>query len=165
MLRLVKPPIQSAVPDPGLSSLELAQDVLARIERANEYARSRKHRFRRRSSAVRVGVLAMSATSTIILGWQTLNVWTGLAFSLVALTTVVSALEPFFAWRSRWVLMEETQSRFYLLRDDLSFYIASHKADELDANHIEKAFHEYQTIWDRLGEQWLEYRRAADRGA
>jgi hypothetical protein len=159
----VKPPIQSAVPDPGLSPLELARDVLDRIEKANKYARSRKYRFRRRSSSVRVGVLAMSAASTIILGWQTLDIWTGLAFSLVALTTVVNALEPFFAWRSRWVLMEETQYRLYRLRDDLMFYIASHEPDQLDTTKIEKTFRDYQTIWDQLGDQWLEYRRAADR--
>lgn len=33
----------------------------------------------------------MSATSTIILGWQDLNVWTGLAFSLIALTFYLAA--------------------------------------------------------------------------
>lgn len=34
------PPIQSAAPKPGLTPLELAQDLVARIEQGNAYARS-----------------------------------------------------------------------------------------------------------------------------
>ena len=155
----MKPPIQSAVPDPGLSPLELARDVLSRIETANTYARTRKHRFRWRSSAVRLSVLAMSTASTIILGLQPLNAWTGTAFSLVALTTVANALEPFFAWRSRWVLMEETQYRLYRLRDELTFYLAARREDEVEPATIAEMFQQYQEIWDQLGNRWLEYRR------
>jgi hypothetical protein len=157
----VTEPIQSEIPKPGLTSLQLAQDVLARIEKANSYARSRKARYRRRSSIVKIVALAMSATSTIILGWQDLDFWTGLAFSLVALLTVVSAVEPFFAWRSRWVLMEETQYRLYRLRDELSFYLAANQPAELDPAKITGFFQEYQDIWAQLGDRWLEYRRPA----
>ncbi len=158
--RRVKPPIQSDPPTPGLSPLELAQDVLARIEKANEYARNRKFRFRRRAVSIRLVALALSATSTIILGLQNLDGWTGTAFALVAVVTVVSALEPFFAWRSLWVLMEEVQSRFYRLRDDLGFYIASTPADELDVEVIRAKFDDYQRVWDLVGQRWLAYRRA-----
>jgi hypothetical protein len=65
---------------------------LPRIERANTYARS----------------LALPVVSTIILGLRNLSGWAGGAFALVAVVTAVSALEPFSAWRDRWVLMEET---------------------------------------------------------
>jgi hypothetical protein len=34
------------------------------------------------------------ATSTIILGLQNVTGWTGLAFALVVMVTIVSALEP-----------------------------------------------------------------------
>lgn len=144
--------------------VELAQDVLARIEEANSYARERKRRFRRRSATVKVGALVLSATSTIILGWQDLDFWTGLAFSLVALMTVVNAFEPFFAWRSRWVLMEETQYRFYRLKDDLSYYIAGRGPEELDPDVITKFFDDYQRIWDQQSDRWMEYRRTAITG-
>ena len=110
---------------PGLTTSELAQDLLARIERGNAYARSRKNRFRSSSSAVRIVSLALTVASTIILGLQDLNAWTGTAFSLVAIVTAVNTLEPFFAWRSRWVLMEEAQYKFYRLRDELTYYIAA----------------------------------------
>jgi Protein of unknown function (DUF4231) len=156
-------PIQSDVPVPGLTPPELALDILSRIERGNTYARSRKRRFRARSSAIRVVSLILSVTSTIILGLQTLNAWTGAAFALVAVVTTVNALEPFFAWRDRWVLMEETQYRFYRLRDELTYYIAATKPDHLNEGKLKKVFDEYQMIWDQLGSRWMEYRRVGGR--
>jgi len=152
-------PIQSAPPKPGLGPLELAQDVLARIEMGNEYARSRKNRFRLRATGIRLLALIFSATSTIILGLQNLDGWTGTAFALVALVTVASALESFFAWRPLWVLMEEVQSRFYRLRDELGYYVASTPPDELDPAVIREKFDEYQEIWDLVRQRWLKYRR------
>lgn len=117
MMRNTEPAIQSAVPSPGLTPLELAQDLLSRIDQGNKYARSKKRQFRFSSSTVRWISLLLAVASTIILGLQNLNVWTGTAFALIAIVTTVNTLEPFFAWRSRWVLMEDTQSRFYSLRD------------------------------------------------
>jgi hypothetical protein len=123
---------QYAVPSGGLTTAELAQDLLSRIERGSVYARSRKNRFRVRSSSVKVASLVLSVASTIILGLQKLNPWTGIAFSLIAIVTVVNTLEPFFAWRLLWVLMENTQYRFYRLRDELTYYIAATPSDQLD---------------------------------
>jgi Protein of unknown function (DUF4231) len=154
-------PIQSDVPSPGLTPLELAQDLLSRIEQGNRYARSKKRQFRYSSSTVRLISLLLAVTSTIILGLQQLNVWTGTAFALIAIVTTVNSLEPFFAWRSRWVLMEETQSRFYSLRDDLTYYIASNKPDQLEEARIRQFFDSYQQIWDQLSNRWMEYRRAS----
>jgi hypothetical protein len=155
-------PIQSAVPASGLTMAELAQDLLSRIERGNAYARSRKNRFRYRSSFVKVISLILSVAATIILGLQKLNLWTGIAFSLVATVTVVNTLEPFFAWRSLWVLMENTQYKFYRLRDELTYYIAATQPDQLDEAEIRAMFEEYQRIWDQIGNRWMEYRRAAE---
>ena len=147
------------MPRPGLTPSELAQDVLARIEQGNAYARSRKNRFRSSSSVVRMVSLLLTVTSTIILGLQNLNVWTAVAFSLVAAVTAVNTLEPFFAWRSRWVLMEEAQHKFYRLRDEIAYYIAANQPDQLDESKIRSMFDEYQQIWDQLSSRWMEYRR------
>ena len=152
-------PIQPDVPRSGLTPSELAHDLLARIDQGNAYARTRKKRFRSFSSTVRLISLGMSAASTIILGLQNLNVWTSVGFSLVAMVTVVSALEPFFAWRSRWVLMEEAQYKFYRLRDELTFYSAATKDSELNPAEIRRMFDEYQNVWEELSGRWLEYRR------
>lgn len=153
-------PIQSAVPSPGLSPLELAQDLLSRIERGNTYARTRKKRFRRSSTVIRLTSLSLLVASTIILGLQDLKFWAGLGFALVAVVTVVNTLEPFFAWRARWVLMEETQYQFYRLRDDLTYYLASTSPNEVDPTKIRAMFEEYQQIWEQLGKRWLEFRRS-----
>jgi hypothetical protein len=155
-------PILSAVPSAGLTTAELAADLLSRIERGNDYARSRKNRFRWRSSSIKVTSLVLSVAATIILGLQKLNSWTGIAFSLVAVVTVVNTLEPFFAWRSLWVLMENTQYRFYRLRDELTFYIAATPPDQLDEAKIRAMFDEYQRIWDQIGNRWMEYRRVSE---
>ncbi|MCM0674669.1 DUF4231 domain-containing protein [Micromonospora phytophila] len=157
-------PIQSEVPRPALEPLELALDLVHRIERGNQYARSRKRNFIRRASLVRLASLTLSVASTIILGLQNLEFWTGLAFALVAVATVVNTVEPFFAWRSRWVLMEECQYKFYRLRDEVTYYIASNKPEELEAAKIRAMFDQYQGIWDELGSRWLEYRRSGSPG-
>ncbi|QFZ18021.1 SLATT domain-containing protein [Saccharothrix syringae] len=154
---------RAPAPKAGLTPHELALDLLARIDRARDYGRSRKTTFRRRSTALKVGLLALSATATIILGWQDLDFWTGLAFSLVALTTVFAALEPFFAWRSLWVLMEESQYRFHRLYDELAHYLAATPTGEVDAARVEAMFREYQETWAAVSTRWLEFRRISDR--
>ncbi|MER5267203.1 SLATT domain-containing protein [Actinosynnema sp. NPDC002837] len=147
----------------GLSPHELALDLLGRIDRARDYGRERAARFSRRATALKVGLLTMSATATIILGWQDLDFWTGLAFSLVALTTVFAVLEPYFAWRPLWVLMEESISRFHRLHDDVSHYLADTPSDRVDAAKVAEMFAEYQAIWDRQNTRWGEFRRISDR--
>ncbi|MEV7550087.1 DUF4231 domain-containing protein [Amycolatopsis sp. NPDC089917] len=158
--RRLKPPIQSALPRPGLTPLELAHDLVERIEQGTKYARVRKRRFRTRSVILRILALLLSATSTVILGLQNLNPWTGTAFALVAVVTVVNVFEPFFAWRSLWVLMEEGQYKFYRLRDELTYYIASTPPEELDPAVLRERFDQYQAIWDLVGNSWLKYRQA-----
>jgi hypothetical protein len=147
------------MPRPGLSPAELAQDLVTLIDQGNAYARSRKNRFRSSSSVVKMVSLGLTVASTIILGLQKLNVWTGIAFSLVAVVTAVNTLEPFFAWRSRWVLMEEAQYKFYRLRDELTYYISSNQPDQLDGSKLHAMFDVYLQIWDQLSNRWMEYRR------
>jgi hypothetical protein len=147
------------MPRPGLSPAELAQDLVTLIDQGNAYARSRKNRFRSSSSVVKMVSLGLPVASTIILGLQKLNVWTGIAFSLVAVVTAVNTLEPFFAWRSRWVLMEEAQYKFYRLRDELTYYISSNQPDQLDGSKLHAMFDVYLQIWDQLSNRWMEYRR------
>jgi hypothetical protein len=43
----------------------------------------------------------------------------------VASVTVLGALETFFNWRSRLVLMEEAQYRLNRLRDEIDYYLAA----------------------------------------
>ncbi len=103
--------------------------------------------------------LGLSAASTVILGLQSLNARADLALPFVALVTLLGAVEPFFNWRSRWVLMEEAQYRFQRLADDLEYLAASTAVDDLTFDQLGEVFDRYQTIWDDLGRTWLEHRR------
>jgi hypothetical protein len=58
--------------------------------------------------------------------------------------------------------MENTQYRFYRLRDELTYYIAATPSDQLDEARIHSMFNEYQRIWDQLGNRWMEFRRVPD---
>ncbi|WP_214405469.1 SLATT domain-containing protein [Pseudonocardia lacus] len=149
----------------GLPPDELATLLLSWVEAGNEYARERKRRFTRRSSTLRVAILTLSAASTIILGLQNLDFWSSVGFTLTALVTVTSAVEPFFAWRFRWVLMEEAQYEFYRIADELRFLVAGSEAGTVPRDSIDRLYDNYQMVWQRLSQQWLEHRRLAGGGS
>jgi len=84
-----------------------------------DWADSRKARFRTRASSAKVAALALAAASTVVLGIPAIPNRAAIALPMVALVTLISALEPFFNWRSRWVLMEETQYRLNRIREEV----------------------------------------------
>jgi hypothetical protein len=106
--------------------------------------------------------LGLSAASTVILGLQDLDFWASLGFSLVALSTVVAAVEPFFNWRSRWVLMEEAQYELRRIRDELDYLLATHGDGELRSEDIEPFFQRCQQVWRQTSTRWLDQRRRGE---
>ncbi|MFF3763037.1 SLATT domain-containing protein [Streptomyces sp. NPDC001922] len=146
-------------PDAGPSPRDVAALLLDKIREGTDYTRGKKKRFGLSASVTKVATLVLSAASTVILGLQNLNAWAGLALACVALVTLLGAVEPFFNWRSRWVLMEEAQYRFQRLADDLEYLVATTAADELTFHQLGEIFGRYQTIWDDLSRTWLEHRR------
>lgn len=143
----------------GLSPYEAAIQLRSWTINANNYSRSRKARFRALSSGIKVLSLVVSGSATIILGLQHLTFWAGLGFSLVALITVINAAEPFFNWRSRWVLAEEAQHRFYQLQADLEYLVATRPKEKLQMEDLADFYKRYQDIWNTFAEKWLEERR------
>ena len=143
-----------------LSPDELLTWLKAKIAEALSYTRIRRRRFRRGSIAVRLLSLLLSGASTVILGLQNLTFWASLAFSLVAVTTVLSAIEPFFNWRSRWVLMEDMQARLHRLDNDLTYLVAKTGADGLAPDQLDPYFDRLQGIWEDTSSAWLESRQA-----
>jgi hypothetical protein len=103
--------------------------------------------------------LVLSGAATIILGLQNLTLWAGLGFSLVALTTVVNAVEPFFNWRSQWVLAEEAQHGFYRLQEDLEYLVATRRPEELKVDDLEEFYNKYKKTWNEFSKKWLVNRR------
>lgn len=144
----------------GLSPIDVALELREDINKGNRYARRKKRSFRGAASTVKLTSLALSAAATIILGLQNLGTWAGLGFSLVAVTTVINAVEPFFNWRSRWVLMEEMQYRFYRLRDDLDYYLSKTPPDQVATEQLDHFFETYQELWNDVSQRWLEQRHS-----
>jgi hypothetical protein len=109
--------------------------------------------------------LLLSAAATIILGLQDLNFWSSVGFSLTALVTLASAIEPFFAWRFRWVLMEEAQYEFLRIADDIKYHLGCHPAGSLTRETVDDLYDRYQVAWEKLSRQWLDHRRLAGAGS
>lgn len=122
---------------------------------------SRKKRFRRRAAWVRVGILALTAASTVILGIPAIDQRAAIALPLVAGVTFLAGLDAFFNWRSRWFLMEETQYRLNRVRDEVDFSLVSEAPEALTQGDFARAFREQQDIWGDVSRRWVGFRRAA----
>jgi hypothetical protein len=144
------------------SSIKLAKMLVEWTDGGIEYTRNRRSTFRRLASANRLASLVLSAAATVILGLQVLTFETGVAFAMIATVTTLNGIEPFFNWRSRWILMEEAQHEFHRLQDRLNFYIARSGTEQLDLATLQVHFDDYERIWRQLGDRWLEYRRASE---
>ena len=75
------------------------------------------------------------------------------------LVTLITALEPFFNWRSRWVLMEEIQYRLNLMRDQIDYYLVTTPTADLDRDHLHRFFTSRLDIWTDASRRWVEFRR------
>jgi hypothetical protein len=157
-----EPPVRESILDWHARDLEAtAREMERLIAESISYTRRRRGFFRGWASAIRIAAVGLSATATVILGLQDLNAWTGLAFSLTALVTALGALEPFFNFRSIWVLLEEAQAKHHRLQDDLRFYLSHTPNDKLDEHELEKYHQRFQQIWREMESAWLQERRSA----
>jgi hypothetical protein len=125
-----------------------------------DWVDSRKKRFRTRASGVRIAALALTAASTVVLGirWDP-GRQTSIALPMVALVTMLGALESFFNWRSRWVLMEESLYRLNRLRDEMDYYLVATPTDALENTKFAEYFQEQQVIWADVSRRWVEFRK------
>lgn len=123
-----------------------------------DWADSRKARFRRRASYVRLTALTAAALSTIVLGIEAIPNRTAIALPMVALVTLLGALEAFFSWRSRWVLMEETQYRLNRLRDEMDYYLVVTPSGNMKQKALDQFFEQQQLIWADVSRRWIEFR-------
>ncbi|WP_290049722.1 DUF4231 domain-containing protein [Amycolatopsis solani] len=124
-----------------------------------DWADTRKRRFRRRASIVRVTVLLLTASSTVVLGIQQIPARASIALPMVALVTVLGGLETFFNWRSRWVLMEETRYNLNRIRDEMDYYLVGTPTAELSRERLQEFFTRHQETWSDASRQWVEFRR------
>ncbi|WP_405908140.1 DUF4231 domain-containing protein [Streptomyces sp. NBC_00828] len=147
----------------GLPPVELARWVQGQLTAGMAWSESRRARFRRSASLVKLLSLAFSVASTVILGLQDLNFWASLAFSLGAVGVAVNAVEPFFNWRARWVLMEESEVRLRRIRDELDYLLVRTAPDLIRVEDVDPFFQRAQEVWADISRRWLDQRHADQR--
>jgi hypothetical protein len=124
----------------------------------------KKHRKenQRRASIIKVSTLVFSSLATILLGVQ-LNIQESIlknvAFVFSAIVTLLNAMEPFFNFRALWIEHEQGLANMYRLQNDLDFYLAGRKTEDIDPNKIEVFRKRYEEIWNSLNENYIRFRR------
>ncbi|MDT4971296.1 MAG: hypothetical protein QOG22_1439 [Pseudonocardiales bacterium] len=78
--------------------------------------------------------------------------------STLILREALGTFEAFINWRPRWVLMEETQYRLNLLRDNMDYYLVTTPADGLSKQQLDLFYAEQQLIWADAGRRWVQFR-------
>lgn len=149
---------------PGTTPLELADRVRTRLKYALTYGRDSRRGWRFWATTVRLAVLGLSAFATVTLGLASLTGAAAYGFIASALVTTVSAVEPFFNWRSRWVMADEAIAQWYTIEDELLLYVAGTRAEDLSVERITRLDEARQAVWDRFSTQWLIERRRPDAG-
>lgn len=140
-----------------LSPREIAVHFRDLVSADMDWADSRKVRFRRSASRVKLWSLILAGLSTVVLGIEAIPGRSWVALPLVATVTVLGSLEAFFNWRSRWVLMEETQYRLNRLRDEMDYYLTVTPSAEVQREALDRFFAEQQ-IWNDVSRRWIEFR-------
>jgi hypothetical protein len=146
-----------------LSPREVAVHFRDLVSADMDWADSRKVRFRRSASRVKLWSLVLAGLSTVVLGIEAIPGRSWVALPLVTAVTVLGGLEAFFNWRSRWVLMEETQYRLNRLRDEMDYYLTVTPSDVVQREALDRFFAEQQLIWSDVSRRWIEF-RALDTG-
>jgi hypothetical protein len=144
----------------GLNDADLARYIQTRVLAARAYTGSRRRVWRLGASWTHMSTLALSAAATIVLGVSQRDGFGHAAFALSALVTTAAAIEPFYNFRSRWVLAEEILADWYRLEEQLTMYLASTEAAKVDRAEILGFDAEYDRIWQRFSEQWVHHRRS-----
>jgi hypothetical protein len=114
------------------------------------------------ASLTRLLSLGLSAAATVLLGLADLQGTAEWGFVCAALVTTVGAIEPFFNWRSRWIMAEEAMADWYRLDRELGAYIAGTHEQELDREKLLEFDRQSTLVWSRFSAQWLEQRRGPD---
>src|SRR3954466_8440269 len=141
-----------------LSMREVAVHFRDLVSADMDWADSRKDKFRRNASRIKLASLILAALSTVVLGIEAIPARSSIALPLVASVTVLSALETFFNWRSRWVLMEEAQYRLNRLRDEIDYYLTVTQSEMVEREVIDRFFADQQLIWSDVSRRWIEFR-------
>ncbi|MDL5485945.1 SLATT domain-containing protein [Microbacterium wangruii] len=147
---------------PGMAPLEAAEGLLRSLAEARSYAQARRRTWSRWSTGIRLLMFTVSALATITLGLATTDAWGKVGFVLSALVTSLTALEPFFNWRSRWVDADEALAGWYDVEEDLRRLVETSPEAALTHSEVERLYKRYRKIWNDWSASWVSARRSTD---
>lgn len=143
---------------------DLAPDALAsyvqvRLRAARRYVQRQRNVWRALATTTHLTTLTLSAAATVVLGFARLTGLGSLGFIFSALVTTIAAIEPFYNWRSRWVISEEALAEWYRIEEDLTIYVASNPTKSLDTILIMAFDKRFVGVWETFNRKWLRSRR------
>ena len=125
-----------------------------------------RRKNQRRATIIKVTTILLSGLATILLGLQlgerTQTLLKQMAFVCGACVTMLTALEPFFNFRSLWIEHERALATLYRIESDLNFYLSGTTLEYLDISAIEGFHARCQGAWDELSSTWLRVRSGPD---
>jgi hypothetical protein len=148
--------------DGGIHVQERVGFLRAELDRQQQRFTRRRRRDKRKSFALQMATVALSATITVLLG---LRVGAGLqrtlanlALVLGALVTVLAAMEAFFNHRGLWVARTVTVRRLEELRRQTDYQLASLAAGEVDPVVVDGLLARLEEIVADDQQAWLRLR-------
>ena len=145
-----------------LSPLELANSVRSQFYKDRNFLRMKRRRWAIGAIAIRVLALGLSGAATILLGLSELSGPAAWGFALSAVVTLVTALEPFFNFRSRWVSADEALARWHRAEEELALYVATTPENAIERAKVVAFDDVRRDEWARFSQDWLLGRRSAD---
>ena len=156
-------PQEPAAPDlkTELTPLEMANSVRRSFYKDRNYLRRRRSRWATGAVTLRILALASSWVATVLLGLSNLSGLAALGFAFSALVSLITALEPFLNFRSRWVSADEALAHWHRAEEELTSYVATTPESELVMTEVLRFDEMRRDEWLRFSQDWLANRRSA----
>ncbi|MBO9051421.1 hypothetical protein [Curtobacterium flaccumfaciens] len=148
----------------GVAPIDLANQVREQFYKDRNYLRLKRRRWAIGAVAIRLIALGLSSTATILLGLSELSGPAAWGFALSAIVTTVTALEPFFNFRSRWISADEALAGWHRAEEELTTYAATTPAANMELAKVVEYDQMRRDEWSRFSQEWLSDRRSSGNG-
>ena len=145
-----------------MDATEKIKYLTEQIDSSVNSLRLKKKRNKRKSSLIKVGIIALTGIATILLGLDVLGFekeFKKTAFILTSIATILTALEPFFNYRALWIECEDALAKLYRLKSTFEYYVHGTENQEIEMGQIDRFFEEYLKVWENLGTNWIAFRK------
>ena len=144
---------------PGIELIDFASKLQQKFRSDRNYVRSKRKRWATGAVSIRLLAIGFSGTATIMLGLANLSGLAAWGFAFSAVVTLITSLEPFFNFRTRWVSADEALATWYSGEEQLETYIATRSTDEIELSKLLEFDTMRRQEWARFSREWLSERR------